>query len=591
MTEPAQSRITRLISRLKRHPVVILLAAVAATATTAFSVFDGWHKFSEAQRPQETPPPSFRVRYFDISGHGISFLLIGKLDAHLQEVLGGRPVVWQNAVYAELRELHNEFAQSGMDPGYEFRSEALSQKQLAELPKNVALLPYAASEDIDLEPVPFIDEQKPWTSRDWVVSFREQATPNEIDSGLKSGEFPASSLLFSRDATCSEVADLVSHGAAEKDDFLKHVSAACGPFRIPLLAYFKDAGCGEGGWALTAILPRLSLRVAVIEPIGGKPIRISKIEQEQTFGPLSARAGQKETTLGRVGDGTLAPEERLVVPLNLTFEAGARAGTPEIAKTIPRQRLKHTEGYPDQEVSFVGDLVFVKPEATGPAAAASGGSEPGAQSDQPGADQKGSEIFRMKPATLFARYGVAPAIDTRVSPGITSSVKLTGMVVNNVKYPVEQVKAGATYITAEFEGGSCPRVYMEGLNAPMVQVGKILTGRDSLAKAGSNRLHLAYWPSRLQIVESEPETTHLEDLKVVCEGQDGAREVIEAVRDDKPMTAWPVVLEKGQSAAFVFEPEPHDCTTIFVDARGYYIPYSISSIKPPWAFARPAGQR
>jgi len=98
--QPAQQQqkptlFDRLVGKIKDHPV----GAAVLVGVAIVGFLGGPQKVAELVAEKEDTPPPVRVQYYSVSGHAISLLLVGKLDSQLSKVLGGKPIVWQNAVY------------------------------------------------------------------------------------------------------------------------------------------------------------------------------------------------------------------------------------------------------------------------------------------------------------------------------------------------------------------------------------------------------------------------------------------------------------------------------------------------------------
>jgi len=114
---------------------------------------------------------------------------------------------------------------------------------------------------------------------------------------------------------------------------------------------------------------------------------------------------------------------------------------------------------------------------------------------------------------------------------------------------------------------------MRSVAGTPIELGKILTGRDSREKEGTGYVRLPEWPQSVSISERDPETTYIRSLRVVCfsrsEGIVGIDAVADRERDNGPY--W--TLRRGHALkAEVSGRAIGDCIELALEVRGYYVP-------------------
>lgn len=566
------SFVARLLDRLKRHPIVLLLVtigAVVAFATNLRANLMNWI--------QPDPPPVVRMQRFQLSGDAVSLMLLGRMDDRLQKTLGGRPVVWRNSVYDQAVTLHNRFAR----PLGTNELNETDGNELHGIGGETLLLSGAVARTMGLDPQKVFAMTGAPPNNGWRVAFVAEATPAEISNAMATGELPAPNLLFSRHVSCAVAMRLLAEvGEPESAFYASLVKDGCGELKVPLTARYEDISCGGEGWQVTLTLPKIRMDVLVIANLSEKPIRLNKIS-----GP--ALAGS------RVGDGTLTGEERLIIPTALLLESPSMDESSALP-TLPIAQLTLPSVQSDLRITFYSTTV-VEPAGDRPDSTEAAGSPDGGEvAAPPAADaavmdaavvdtvvdagEAAQTTTRVPQFTLSVQELVNAYEDVRATPSkpihIVPELEISSLEVDGVDIAVQPVDAGGTYISNSSVGASCPHLLLAGPDGQAIQLGKILIGRDSPARLGTNRRHLQSWPAGIAVAEADPEVTYLHGIKAVCEEADGSRSEYPGKFPSLASTAFPIRLAKGEQMAFTFgrPAAPGRCATIYVEVAGYYVP-------------------
>lgn len=556
----------RILEKCKNHPfVVVILLAVAVLAGIA-SVTESWHTLIENLN-KEDPSPKVSEQYYSFSGHAISLLLLGKLDAQLQKHIGGTPLVWKNKVFDELRLLHNQFgiplnSQAFLD------SEDADRKDFESIPKSAVFLPATVYREVIFDQeTEALGLGDPVTSPEWKVAFVKEQTKSELVSALKQGATNASNFAFSRKVSCKKGIELLAKSGHETVDMFKHISApGCDGLEFDVVARYLDAGCGGDGWEVKMYLPRLVLRTAVIRNVSSAAIKINKIvfEASRATGIQAAAQMQKIGDVeSSVGDGTLSQQDRLIIPLGVHFDA--RPEGRDVADQLQTySKVQFTSAELEEAVAgkdAIDLLAYVF--------------ENGESQEQAQGEPSQTVIGKIAAARLQQDYGFMPAEQQAQEASIGTILSPKSIEVDGRRRSSHTVQMGGTYISEMYEAGSCPYLYFQEDGGRPVYIGKILIGRDSAKKAGRNVRHVPSWPERIIVSEEELEITYLRSVRAVCEKPDGQKLVRLPVNTDLISRAGQsLLLKKGEAVTAAFEPldRSQQCTAIYIEVEGHYIP-------------------
>lgn len=551
-----------IIEKIKNHPIIAVLAALGLAIAFLANLMKNLKDFE----PTADAAPVVRIQRFQVSGDAVSLMLLGKIDDRLKETLGGRPVVWQNDVYRATLDLHRRFARP---LGANQISETLSDPERQSISADTPLIKGAIDQSIRIDPErAFALAGQPVEQQSWQIAFVEEMTAAELPPAILTGALPAPAVQFSKTISCKEAGDLLrAEKAPESRLYAELAKDSCTDMKIPIIARFLDDSCGGEGWNVELILPRMSMSVLVIQNISGKPIKINKI--------VGGDGSEK-----RVGDGSLLPEDRLIIPTSLSLDIH-QPEPDETLPTIALAKLSLPDENVEQRIKF-NSRAGVEEEAPASDENAENQTAEAAQVDSTSEDEgEQSEAAVVTPVTekltpqfelsvqqIRERYGDARSAATNRT-NIVPEYVVAKLEVDGMDVSVDPASAGGTYISNSYPGASCPHLYMAVEGKANVSLGKILVGRDSPARMGSNRRHLPSWPDKIIVAEHDPEITYLNGISLTCERADGT-----VHREAASMAQFPVTLNRGEQIPFSFDkPAPvHNCQTIYVEVSGYYIP-------------------
>jgi hypothetical protein len=583
--------------RFKNKPWVVKLIASSILVAGLATLITNIQTIRDAFAPTASSAPKVRVQYYTVGGHAISFLLLGLLDPALQKHLGGKPTVWQNKVYDEARNLHNSFATTVTNDN-SLQSADFEPAQLAALSRSAKVMQFTTQRSIEIEEDTLLNDPKlgnPLTEPAWRVAWIKNRPRSEIIDDLHDGSISIDSLVFSKRLTCKDAIESFERIGVSGSSFLKYVgSQGCAGLTFDVVAHYHGEGCVSEGWDARIYVPGLSLQLAVVQNISDKAVRIERLEfKATTIKGIGLADGTSPVVVskGTLGDGTLLPNDRLIIPLSLRFST----------------EFKNSDFIEPDETYEEADLGSdsVRALATGHSnielvVSRTGASEPTEETESvnvPAPDQFPIDLQPSSSAAtaassasvasvavigslpggqLLRRYGFTPNDTKGEMPFIGTILSPTKMIVDGLAEEVHKIELGGMYISDTLEGGSCPYLFAKSKEGPLLEPRKILVHRDSTAKRGMDSRYVSDWPTTVVVEERDPETTYLHSVSLLCETPSGTVISREPALTTSPFRRGPAVLKRGQSQAIEFEAlnPAVQCESVFINVEGYYIPDS-----------------
>ena len=484
-------------------------------------------------------PPKVRIQYFDVKGYAISYLLQGFLDENLQKSLGGKPVVSKNMVFKQIEKLQSEYGEPPSEP---LLSNELDESGLSKLPRSTYIMPFSIGRSYDITDDEFISNVflgNPLRGADWSVAFNRGLTKNEISSSIKSKKIPVDYITFTKKLSCKEL----DYPATE---LLKRIdSENCLGMKFEVTAQY-DQSCSDG-WNGIVNIPGLSLELLILSNISDKPIKIDKIKYSSVNanGSNVFKDSQAAPQSDIVGDGTLLPSERLVIPIGLRFsQDSTQEGITEVFS---------------QEEIRLNDIQINKGQDVNLEVYSSN-------------ENVRQTVGRIGLGDLKERYTKQEHTKNDGLPYIGTKLAIQSIDVDGVSQEVHPIRLGSMYISESVPGASCPYVTLVDKDGSKTSIGKTLVSRDNKSKQGWDVISLKEWPDSIIIEERDAETTYLKDIYLVCEHHNGiveTRKPVNPIKSDSDLK-----IDQGKDHAFQFDPLGIDmpCDSISMRINGYYVP-------------------
>lgn len=589
MNQPSEKNLyDKTIDRLKNsHWVVtlLILAAILAGISASTTHIKG---LIEIFIPNEDPSPKFSVKYYTIGGHAISLLLTGTLEPSLQKQLGGRPIVWKNSVFDELRILHNKYALQSEDY-IEFSGAGLTAEQLESLNKTTKLIPFSTHHSfIAPNPETVFDLEQigdPLKASGWKIAFIKERPVSEITAEINNGEIFLTRLLFSKRIPCRDAAIVFEKLNTPIASLLKENNgSACQDLDFQITAQYYDDECaGEQHWLVSVDMPGLEMSTAIIENISDKPITVKNLllDVKKTNGiGLLSHSKIAPQVKGTIGDGTLQTKDRLIIPLSLRFSTEFH----DTNYNPPLETYQYSEIGADKidvliaKHPTVNLMVMTSPPETDdakPETSDEENIEPNESvTDTPPSLQP--ITFASMPSELLrTRYGFTPDENKNPElPYIGTILTPKTVEINGIKQEIHEIQLGGMYVSDSISGASCPYLFTKNADGGVVPLGKILVGHNQMAKDGVDARHLKSWPSTLLLKEIDPEVTHLRSAALICETTQGEIITRHSINDLQHNNQTATILKQGEEISLNFPPLPEKvvCKSVFARIGGYYIP-------------------
>lgn len=582
------------INRLKNtHWIVILLifSIFVAGLTTFLTNFSTIRDFFT---PTENPAPKIRVQYYTVGGHAISLLLVGALDPSLQKHLEGKPIIWQNTVFQELRTLHNTYAQQIMEYS-DFSGLDFTKEELEAFKKSTKLIPfstYGAQQIIDLGKAfssPEIGD--PLKSPDWKISFKKEVPTTEITNDFKNGKIRLTSLIFTKRLSCKNAIIAFDNFNYPVINFLKRNGINnCVDLDFNVTAQYFDDVCDDSHhWIMSLDLPGLSMAIAVVQNISNDAIKIDSITFGKNIvdgiGPLSISKKLPDLK-GTVGDGTLLPSDRLIIPLSLRFsDEFTDANHYYYDKTYKTSEIGEKEiDYLIKKYPTVDLMSFTPPPgyintfslSTASPTSAAHVIKPTKNKHNAGKDVQPIVLASIPSEWLRSKYGYTPTerILEAGLPYIGTILSPKNAVVNGLSQEIHGIETGGMYVSDFTSGASCPYLFAETTDGTTLPLGKILVGHDTFEKDAVDFRHIPTWPTKIIIKELDPETTYLSSVALICETENGEIFTQQSINNQLQGKVLAAPIKQGEKSTIHFSSLPAGitCKNIFAKVGGYYIP-------------------
>ena len=395
-------------------------------------------------------------------------------------------------------------------------------------------------------------------SRDDLLSLSKPEQSWSIAVHEADPENVLSSLTFWRFASSEDLTQFRGAGA----NFYKYITRTSMPADFCVLNV-SFGSCAESG--TVGIEPRiLKLRVAVVENVSPEPIRIGQFlahefkeeslrPRDEEEGLLKALTAEQQSLFPLE---TLAPSERLVIPLDMPLVYQSDEAEPASSEVVNGVRRK----------------LAANPVVTIPAEAGEG--------------------LDLETARLLALMNKPPQKQMREKDYVFGpAMNIESVMVDGVSYPFRQFDISKLMIsTGGGEIGSCPFVYTYSAESgEWEKEGHILYGRNSALKESTDEKRLRRFDGRLIIKEEDPEQSFIDFVYIKVTLIDGRERLLYPLNSKLRFQDGDyLTMKQGQQMELQFEAPPDLFASSYtIVSRGYYIPYAgTPTMKAKGTFAR-----
>lgn len=502
-TTPGTTLDNRALTFLKaglNKPTLLVSATILVWSATLIVAGAGYER-RQSERLRNAP---FRVVYYTVGGHGIDLLVRGEIEEPIKQVFGGEPFVIPNSTLRETAMLAKKYRTANPHATASLDIGLPPDQTVAEYPALEASLDTIKFSDpmfvggfrteriaISAKTPSFDLSRQPDTWHGFVVDYGE---PHELlVPARQQGE-----AMFWRFASTKDI-ETVAKGEIWLQ-FYRQIVGESSPSDFCILLFDVMEEC-DGLYGLQLIPREMRIRVALIENTTTTSIYIDGFSLRKSRKTQLRSKANDDEDLNRVGvevedsfpQHILKPGEKILVPLRmgLVFDDGSDLGF----------------GFANASASKRDALLLKLKKAD-------------------------TVQFPANPAVNVKAMSVIKALnkDNSVDPFLMPeyvwgpSERVESIQANGTIYPVRAENPKTFIIRSQYEFGSCPIVYTRIPNGNWQNEGRILTGRISRARSGTDELRLQRFDGSVLLREIEPEMSFFDSLYVVLKLRNG-REV------------------------------------------------------------------
>jgi hypothetical protein len=530
-------------------------------------------------KPDGETAASVRVEYHRLSEAAAAGVLAGKPWPEVSRVMGKTRLLG-NSVAQEAQKLYKDFGiTEERDDAFHFQATAADAAQEAEKVsagtgrRAITYLTYPDTEGLTGQSMALPEEDKLIRStRDWPVDMHfyysgEDCKPSNFGCFTLWRYLKAGDLGRFEERWQAQQAMM----RAENPEFAANMDSNEEPIPTPgsgplkLLGYLtKNSwpedfvvvvgaynGCG-GGYDFSYFPRQMVLDVAVIENVSGKPLAVgdllgTQVENTGLRPPAPPMRGVVAAGVVPIPGavGTLAPGERVLVPLKLTFVA-------------PKGLANAFSGKLADARKIYGQI-----EALAPATVIK--EEPPGESN----------------ALTKTKEGFKPPLLPKVTPYLWGpELTLKGLMAGGKRIMLEDSSANFLELTAGEGYGSCPFLYSyDETKRTWVSHGKVIDNADEASKEMTQDVPISGFATRFRLAEEELEMSQINRVVLSVTNKDG--ETLQLMPDDirlkdKDDRYVRILAGRAISVAFKLPPgmQAGEVATSTLSVTGYYRRYS-----------------
>ncbi|MEK6334028.1 MAG: hypothetical protein AABM67_03705 [Acidobacteriota bacterium] len=505
--------------------------------------------------------PPFKVEYRVFGGYAIDFLVKGEVDKQWEKILGEQPYIVVNDVFKNLQAIQTGFSEPFrgwyflVNPKRNDRSDERVDKELAQRNKNKPLLPLYKDSDFPAL-VSYIPTRDRFLSvfnaeNKWNIRFLSSKWTPKVEDIYRTDAF-----YFWKLAEASDLKELRARDPRNQAlAFYSFVSRNYMPPGFILLAMIVgEEGCGWGNnfWL---VAPEPQLRVALIENISDRPIRIGSFLFRGSD-PKRLRTREDDQSSLKSGPAKpenmfplqyLKPREKLLIPLELflnyrdeTFPPFANEGGNQDTTELTKSTVVEFPIYTQQWSGYAFLPV------------------------------KTSDLLR-----ILRSSKDPPALDKDFIYG--PSIAIDALEVDGTNYPFRPLNTSSIVLVGGGgEVGSCPYVYTHSAeNDLWVDEGTILYRFKGKMNEATQKKTLSRFDGKIVIKEKDPETSFIDAVSILITTNKGEERLVYPrnkqlrFEDGQYMT-----LRQGDQVVIEFDlPKGVAGSKYVLIAKGYYVPY------------------
>lgn len=530
-------------------------------------------------KPEGEAAASVRVEFHRLSEAAAAGVLAGQPWPEVANVIGSARVL-DNGVAREAQKLYKDYGISEeREDAFHFQATAADAAQETDKVsagvgrRKITYLTYPDTEGLTGQNMSLPDEDKLIrSSRDWPADMHfyysgEDCKPSNYGCYTLWRYLKGNDIGRFEDRWQAHQAMM----RAENPEFAANLDANEEPIPTPgtgplkLLSYLTKSswpedfvvvvgsynGCG-GGYDFSYYPRQMVLDVAVIANVSSKPLAVGELLGTQVEGsglrpPAPPMRGVVAAGVVPIPGavGTLAPGERVLVPLKMTFVA-------------PKGLANVFSGKLADARKIYGQIDALPPSSL--------------VTEEPPGESK---------ALVKTKEGFKPPLLPRVTPYLWGpELTLKGMNVGGKRIVLDDTSANFLELTAGEGYGSCPFLYSydEGQRT-WVSHGKVIDSADEAAKELTQEVPITAFATRFRIAEEELEMSQINRVVLSVTNKDG--ETLQLMPDDmrlkdKDDRYVRILAGRAMTVTFKLPPGMHasDVASSKLAVTGYYRRYS-----------------
>jgi hypothetical protein len=507
--------------------------------------------FPQKSLPQASSnePPKFRVRYFDVEGYAIDFLMKGMVDEKMEKDLAGQPFIVPNEVFKEINFLIEKFSRPTDLSILRDSKDNWLEKEVKG--KYLGIIDIDFSIKADQRILSSIESDGYWNLHWKGDEYDRKKYISNLEKGkINANDFLAWKFidkrylnLFHRDNDNTNEIKLY--------DFIteKYLPS---DFSIVILNY---NACPAGVWELTLANRIPVLKVAVVENITNSPIEIGEFSLKKNLNKQLVERQDNNDILAKMSIRKeslfplkiLAPKEKILIPLELYFEYNKWN-----KDFIKRISVKFN---PPNELREIKNMKYIHITE----------------------EKEMDNIPMIKKISLqtLREFLDKEITDVSVEKEFIygTSISIEQIAIDGKIYPFRKFDEKAFILHSMSEQGSCPYAYTYSPEIKQwLSEGHILYGKSSKRKEGWDSIKLKRFTGKVIIKENDPEVSFIDLLRIRVKNSDGKEQVLlpkQAVlrsEDQQYLT-----MKQGDQTEVEFDGFQENAgSTFYLESKGYY---------------------
>ncbi len=497
--------------------------------------------FPQKSLPQASSnePPKFRVRYFDVEGYAIDFLMKGMVDEKMEKDLAGQPFIVPNEIFKEINFIMDNFMRSS-------NAEYLTGENKKRFEINKNTFSSLVSDILDYDVMAnkeILSDVKNDSS--WNLRWRECGDKEKIITDIKQGNISAFCFSLWKFAKNSDLNIFKDNNLS----FYKYITKNNHPADFSIIDIGYPTCTYE--WGVGLISRNAAIRVAIIENISNSTIKIGEffarknnalrlMERNANIDILNRKNIER---INMFPMSYLRTGEKILIPLEVYFKYDKEK----------KKFIKKFYNDNEQAVDLINSSKINK------------------FSINEDTDGQMGEMSHESLIKFVNKKKKNIAIEKEFTYG--PSLSIEKIEVDGKLYQFRKYDEKTFVLYGGRETGSCPYAYTYSAEIKQwLSEGHILYGKSSKRKEGWDSIKLKRFTGKVIIKENDPEVSLIDLLRIRVKNSDGKEQVLlpkQAVlrsEDQQYLT-----MKQGDQTEVEFDGFQENAgSTFYLESKGYY---------------------